>query len=327
MVIPVLQYDNKYFEYVASNGYFLLKLNYFCPMQLIHRYTGHVGSVYALAQAGNGSFFSGGGDRIVARWSLEAPADGDLIARATDAVYSLCHLPQADRLLIGQGKGGVHVIHLAENSEERLLQLHDGAVFDIAYHSPSNRLFTLGGEGGVCALSADDFQVEQRIRLTEKKVRVICFHPESPVALVGIGDGSIALIDILSLKVLHRFQAHQEDFSVNAITFSPDGKYFMSGSRDAHLHLYETETLKLVSSIPAHNYAVYAIAFDPSGRFFATASRDKTVKIWDYEKMEVLERLEGNDGKGHINSVNKLIWLEDGTLLSAGDDRAIQSWK
>ena len=83
----------------------------------------------------------------------------------------------------------------------------------------------------------------------------------------------------------------------------------------------------MISSIPAHNYAIYDIAFDPTGNYFATASRDKSVKIWDYNSLSVLERLEGNDGKGHINSVNKLLWLEDGTLLSAGDDRAVQSWK
>ena len=79
-------------------------------------------------------------------------------------------------------------------------------------------------------------------------------------------------------------------------------------------------------SIPAHNYAIYEIGFDPTGKYFATASRDKTVKIWDYNSMGVIERLAGNDGKGHINSVNTLLWMKNGTLLTAGDDRAIQSW-
>ncbi|MBL0095096.1 MAG: hypothetical protein IPP46_00440 [Bacteroidetes bacterium] len=113
---------------------------------------------------------------------------------------------------------------------------------------------------------------------------------------------------------------------MNALCFSPDSRSFLSGSRDAHLHLYETASLKLMEAIPAHNFSIYDIAFDPSGMFFATASRDKTVKTWDFSTMGVLERLEGNDGKGHINSVNKLLWLENGTLLSAGDDRAIQAW-
>jgi len=93
------------------------------------------------------------------------------------------------------------------------------------------------------------------------------------------------------------------------------------------LKVFDLENFEEVKSIPAHNFAIYDIVFDPSGKYFATASRDKSVKIWDYELMSVLERLEGNDGKGHINSVNKLMWMQDGTLLSAGDDRAIQSWK
>ncbi|MBL7924729.1 MAG: hypothetical protein JNL88_11070 [Bacteroidia bacterium] len=292
-----------------------------------HRFTGHQGSVYALEHDFDlQHFYSGAGDKIVARWSLEQKGDGDLVARATDAVYCLHLLREQHVLLIGQGAGGVHVIALMDGKEERLLQLHEGPVFGIGQSRKHELLFTLGGDGVLCRLERGSLDVLQRLRITEKKLRAFALYPEEQFALIGCGDGSVVVLELPEGRVVERLMAHQPGFSVNALAFSPDGRYFLSGSRDAHLHLYETDGLKRLESIPAHNYAIYDIAFHPGGRRFATASRDKSVKLWDFERMEVLERLEGNDGTGHINSVNKLLWLADGTLLSAGDDRAIQAW-
>ena len=293
-----------------------------------HRFTGHQGSIYALVKGQDaGIFYSGAGDKIVAQWDLHQPGDGTLIAKTTDSIYCMHFLPEQNRLLIGQGSGGVHIIDLSENKEERLLKLHDQAAFSILQSTKHNLLFTLGGDGIVCVLNLQTLEVLQRIRLSEKKLRAIIINQNQDKAFIGCGDGSIVELSIPSLEITHRFQAHGIDFSVNALSFSPDETKLFSGSRDAHLNIFQLDNYELISSIPAHNYAIYDIAFDPTGNYFATASRDKSVKSWDYNSFSVLERLEGNDGKGHINSVNKLLWLEDGTLLSAGDDRAVQSWK
>ena len=297
-------------------------------LQFQHRFTGHQGSIYALVKGQDaGVFYSGAGDKIVAQWDINHTGDGTLIAKTTDSIYCMHFLPEQNRLLIGQGSGGVHIIDLSENKEERLLKLHDQAAFSILQSTKHNLLFTLGGDGIVCVLNLQTLEVLQRIRLSEKKLRAIIINQNQDKAFIGCGDGSIVELSIPSLDITHRFQAHGIDFSVNALSFSPDETKLFSGSRDAHLNIFQLDNYELISSIPAHNYAIYDIAFDPTGNYFATASRDKSVKIWDYNSLSVLERLEGNDGKGHINSVNKLLWLEDGTLLSAGDDRAVQAWK
>ena len=115
---------------------------------------------------------------------------------------------------------------------------------------------------------------------------------------------------------------------MNAVCFSPDKKYLLTGSRDAHLKILDAFTMKVLESIPAHNYAIYDIAYHESGDYFATASRDKTVKIWDANSFEVLQRLENTEKEGHRHSINKLLWLSEiDILLSAGDDRSIVAWE
>jgi WD repeat-containing protein 61 len=93
------------------------------------------------------------------------------------------------------------------------------------------------------------------------------------------------------------------------------------------LNIWSTDSFSLFKSIPAHNYAIYAISFSPDKKYFATSSRDKTVKIWDAETFEVLVRLDKEKFQGHLNSVNKVLWMENNILLSCGDDRSILAWE
>jgi WD40 repeat protein len=290
--------------------------------------SGHQGAVYAMVTSGEpGVFYTAGGDRIVARWDLQgsSPQEGVMVARAAEVVYSLCLLSEQGLLLVGQAEGGVHAIDLDSRKEVRLLQNHSAPVFSLVSIPEHGLLASVSGDGTIAWLTRD-LEVRSRVRLTDKKMRCLVVHPSGDFALAGCGDGSIVQLSLPEGKIENRFQAHQIDFSVNAIAFSPDGAFFMTGSRDAMLNLYETRTLKLLETIPAHNYAIYDIAFHPSGGNFATASRDKTIKFWNYERMEVLARFEGSDGKSHVNSVNRLSWLDDRTLLSAGDDRSIRVW-
>jgi WD40 repeat protein len=101
----------------------------------------------------------------------------------------------------------------------------------------------------------------------------------------------------------------------------------ISGGRDAYLKIWSMDNFSLLQSIPAHNYAIYSISFSPDRKYFATASRDKTVKIWNADTFEVLVRLDKENFEGHKNSVNKVLWMENNFLISAGDDRAIIIWE
>ncbi len=291
--------------------------------------TGHTGSVYTLAPAGSVSFYSGSGDRVVAEWDPAVSQEGILIARIPEIVYSLYPDTSNDRLLIGQAAGAIHVINLSLKTETRLLQYHTQPIFHICGSVKHDLLFSLSGDGGLGVMEALPLTPVKMLNLGKIRLRTAAVSPDETILAVGGSDGTITIISLPDLTEIKRWQAHEIDFSVYALAFSPDGKQLFSGARDAHLNIFDvTNDFSLLHSVPAHNYSIYGIAFNNDGSLFATCSRDKTIKLWNPDTLEVLLRIDKEKNEGHVNSVNKIIWHpETGQLISAGDDRSIMVWE
>lgn len=291
------------------------------------RFSGHQGSVYSLIKGEGSNFYSGSGDKLVVKWDANVPDEGEVVARASDAVYSILKLKEEDILLVGQASGGVHVIDLKERAEKRLLKISHTSIFSMLLSPAGNLIFILTGDGSFYVLDRLTLDQVASIKISSSKLRSMVFNESTSKAYFGCGEGAIQEINLNGLSFGKRWQAHQQGFSVNTLALSFDEEFIFSGSRDAHINKFSLSNYKLVQSVPAHNYAIYDLAFNDNYSYLASASRDKTVKIWDPETLEVVKRLEKQEADGHVNSVNKLLWLNDGELLSAGDDRSIALWK
>jgi WD40 repeat protein len=289
---------------------------------------GHSGSIYSLAVLDRQHFISAGSDKVLAMWETGGLEEGVQVAAASDVVYSLFYDTLHQRLLAGQSVGGIHVIDLQQKKETRLLQYHDSAVYAITPSYAHGLLFSGDATGTVHVSTLNDFTPVQRFSVGTGKVRAIIADDATNRLLVGSGDGSVYVVGLPDFNLQHSFKAHQEGFSVNALCLVPGTDILLSGSRDAHLHVYDIKNnFKLLQSIPAHNYAIYTIAMHPTEKIFATASRDKSVKIWDADSMEVLARIDKENFDGHTASVNKLVWTHDGHLVTGSDDRSAMVWK
>ncbi|MFM7016809.1 MAG: WD40 repeat domain-containing protein [Bacteroidota bacterium] len=292
---------------------------------LFNRCVGHTGGVYDIQGISSNEFLSAAGDRFVVSWKLDSPEQGTLIARAADSIYSILHLPEKNELLIGQAKGEIHVMDLNFNHEKRLLKINDKGIFALIENKEKSKIYVLGGDGVLTVLSKNDFSLMDKKKISSMKLRSLVFDGKANCLYVGCGEGKIHQLEDETLETIHSHQIAAQGFSINALVDYSD-ELLICGGRDAHLRWINKKDLSIVHEIPAHNYAIYKIAFSPSKSYFATASRDKTIKIWDSPSKHVLQRLE-QANEGHLNSVNTLFWMNDTTLLTAGDDRSIGIWK
>lgn len=292
-------------------------------VKVIAALKGHTGCIYALDRGlSDHTVFTGGSDRFIAHWDLNTLQGEKFATSFTAHLYSICHIHEKQLLLAGTTDGSIHIIDVAQKKEVRILKYHEGPVFDIKYSLETNCFYTAGGDGNFAVCSLDTLSPVKIKRLCAEKVRSIDFNEETSEIAVALGSGDVFIFDLFSLLVKHGFIAHR--LSSNIVRYSPDGKFLLTGGRDAYLNVWETEKYTRVKSTPAHNWAIYDLAYSPDATLFATGSRDKTIKIWDAGSFEFVKRISKEAYTGHSHSVNKLLWSPfHNYLVSVGDDREV----
>ena len=293
----------------------------------IAQLTGHNASVFALSPYETpNTFLSGAGDGWVVEWNVDEPENGRLIAKIETQIFYLHYISQQHGIIVGNMNGGVHWVNLQDTNNTSNIAHHKKGVFGIIHIK--EHVYTIGGAGWLTRWDINKQRTSDSLQLSHASLRCIDYSPLRNELVIGASDNNIYFVDPDSLTVkMKKEAAHQN--SVFAVRYMPDGNSLISGGRDAMLKLWDLQEPQIINvkSIPAHWFTINSIAFHPQHLWFATASRDKSIKIWDPSSLELLKVLEMQRDNGHVNSVNRLLWLPyKDVLISASDDRSMILW-
>ena len=261
---------------------------------------------------------------MVVMWDMDHPDAGQLIAQVNNSVYALCFLEESNQLLIGHNFEGIHLVDVESKKELRSAQITKSAIFDIKRIGNFGIVAT--GDGSVVIIDLLNLSTIAKISLSDKSARSIGINKKDNVFAVAYSDNFIRIFDLQNFSLLKEIEAHTS--SVFTLTYSPDGAYLLSGGRDAHLKIWNTqEDYSLKQSIVAHMYTINHIAYSPNEKYFATCSMDKSIKVWDAKNFKLLKVIDKSRHAGHGTSVNKLLWTNhNNQLISCSDDRNISVW-
>lgn len=146
------------------------------------------------------------------------------------------------------------------------------------------------------------------------------FSPDGKLLASSSHDGTIhvwdragKLVRVIAVPAdpvrLGRFsvtgQTQGADFGgVDALAFSPDGKWIASGGYDGCVRVWDAHTGKALRTMAGHGAEVVSVAFRGDGKVLASASRDHTIRLWDPASGTEIRPREGHSGVVHAIAVS-----------------------
>lgn len=164
-------------------------------------------------------------------------------------------------------------------------------------------------------------------------VGAVAFSPDGSIIVSGEGhrvigqgrswsggDNAVRLWEVSTGREVRRLEGLRG--SVYSVSFSPDGRFIVSGSADKSVVLWDNITGREIQQFAGHTAAVNSVAFSPDGHFILSGSEDNTIRLWDIITGQEVQRLEGQ-----ANRVYSVAFSPDGQYaVSGGGDRTVRLW-
>lgn len=276
-----------------------------------------------------------------ARTGAQAPTPKALQHPST--VRAVAFTADGARLVSGDAKGVVRIWD-AQTGEERpaAAPIAHGAPLSAMALGPGDLLVTGSLKDGVVVFW--DLVTGARIgelpfrEGARRWVSDLAFSPDGSRLAVGeVSRGAPEIWDLSQLRtggarfvgtlVQGRTDANanpdpEKKMLVDALAYSPDGRWLATGDRDNTVNLWDARTGAHLKTFWGHTDPVRRLAFSPDATRLVSASGDNTVRLWETETARPLLTL-----AGHTKPVQDLAFSPDGKgLVTGGGDGQIRAW-
>jgi WD40 repeat protein len=273
---------------------------------------GHLDNCAGLAFDPNGrQLASASYDQTIRIWDASTLAPGHRDARHVfqldQEVWCVAFSPDGGRLAAaGEGPN----LQLWDPVRGSLLRefpsTFTGVVFSIAFSPDGRHLAGAGFDAGVPPCVVKILDLENGACLLEhredKEIFAVAFSPDGQCLAVGVGDGSIKLIDVTSVRRPVIVGKHDRPIAYGGLAFRPDGGRLASACLDGTIRIWSLLEVKSVSNAgqnleapPAAEQlhcqmsssklgaAFWSVAFSPDGRSVIGGDKNGQIMVWNAE--------------------------------------------
>ncbi|KAI9630827.1 hypothetical protein KEM48_013596 [Puccinia striiformis f. sp. tritici PST-130] len=155
-----------------------------------------------------------------------------------------------------------------------------------------------------------------------ERVKSVDFHPTEPWLLAGLYSGKVFVWHTETGALLKTFTP--TEVPVRCARFIARKNWFVCGSDDFHLRVFNYNTSARVAAFEAHPDYIRCLAVHPTQPLVLTGSDDMTIKLWDWDKswkcLQVFE--------GHTHYIMNLAFnpKDSNTFASSCLDRTVKVW-
>ncbi|CAC9477386.1 WD domain G-beta repeat [Leishmania donovani] len=152
------------------------------------------------------------------------------------------------------------------------------------------------------------------------RVKCIALSPaETDFASCSNEDASITLNNFGVGSEVGIFTGHHD--TIISATFSPDGKYLATASKDETMILWDVTTTKILLTF-AHPKVVICCCFGPDSKHLVSGCQDRVCRLWDTKRGR-----EWMNYTEHEGIIIAIAFSPDGNYVcSASADRSLRVW-
>lgn len=182
----------------------------------------------------------------------------------------------------------------------------------------------------------------------EKQKHILGFNDEVlDISYIGRKDQVIVItnneaVSIYDLKTKNtQLLTGHKDIALTT-SCTNDGKYFVTGSKDKTIRVWEYAKMRQIALGDSHSAAVTSVCFSPNSKFIASVSDDKTLKVWNMDsaiqnakKLATMKEISEKDiiplncqtVVAHNKDIGQVAISPDSKLIAtASGDRTVKIW-
>lgn len=254
--------------------------------ELVCTYAGHSAEVFALAWSPDGRYIaSGSGDETVQVWNAQDCGAPATTYDETGPVMSVAWSPDGTEIASGGWGRAIHVwqastgktlwTRAANDVVSSIAWAPNG---DIAVGSYDEWVRVWDYEGHL--LFSYDYQIDGNAA-----VNAVAWSIQHPYLLaVGLENGMVNVWNIFTpnptnFPILSQ-SSSTDDYAIQAVTWSPNGKYLALGGNDTTVQIWNFSAGKKLMTYAGHSNTVSSLAWSPNGTEIVSGSFDATAKVW-----------------------------------------------
>ncbi len=226
-----------------------------------------------------------GAVRIVDLGTLRARAK-PIRVRPRSRVGALRFQPGGRLLAIASLDGRVALVDRRSGAPAQWLPRQRVPIWLIAFSADGRVLATQSSDGAIRRWSVPSGRPVGRPFAVPENA-VLALRPDARMLAMNRSGGPVGIFDVATGRRLHSMPAGAVDQDM--FSFTADGRFLVTRSRDGLLRLWSTNTWKaLTPAFGADAADVRAFAASPDQRTIATGSEDGAVRLWDQRTGQLL---------------------------------------
>lgn len=283
---------------------------------------GHNRSIEALVyDSTTKSFFSGSYDTVISKWNEETAEVTSFKGKGhTNAIKRMALRPGKDLITVSLDDTlrVTPLSSLTYSADSLNLGAPPAGVCvgkqqpDLIIAATAKSLLLIKGTTIVATKDASNFCPQ-----------ALALSPDDSHVAVGGENNIIYLFTITNNNFVEAGQLVSHRGPITRLDYSPDGKWLAAADRNREVLLWDLHTKQVaIKEWVFHTARVDGLAFSPDSLHVVSAGLDQTIIVWSVTNPSNRIIIKG----AHQGGINEVVWIDNKTVLSAGQDCTIRSW-